>query len=248
MRHGSTISGKVEDTARAMVGAAAHKVNLFLYFQHVGCSTQRPILRQNSVMKTLSETDLVLASTSNYRRELLSRLGVPFRQQSPHVDETPQAGELPSQLAVRLAAAKARAVAADNPHALVIGSDQVADCAGRLLGKPGTIDNARRQLAASAGRDVVFHTAICLIDTHRPTPRELTAVDTTIVTFRPLAAAEIERYLQRERPVDCAGSFKAEGLGIGLFEQIASQDPTALIGLPLIGLCRLLREMGFAVL
>jgi septum formation protein len=198
-------------------------------------------------MKTLSETDLVLASTSSYRRDLLTRLGAPFRQQSPQVDETPHIGETPSQLAVRLATTKARAVAASNPHALVIGSDQVADCAGRILGKPGTIENARRQLAASAGQEVVFHTAVCLIDTHAPMPRELNALDTTIVAFHPLDEAEIERYLQRERPLDCAGSFKAEGLGIGLFEHIASQDPTALIGLPLIALCRLLREMGFAV-
>ena len=195
-------------------------------------------------MTALADTSLILASTSAYRRELLARLGVAFRQQSPQVDETAAPGEVPAMLAVRLAAAKARAVAATNPGALVIGSDQVADCAGTVLGKPGDIVRARRQLRASSANRVVFHTAVCLIDARPQPAREFHAIDTTTVVFRDLTDAEIERYLAREQPFDCAGSFKSEGLGIALFERIESQDPTALIGLPLIALCQLLREAG----
>ncbi|HEX7914203.1 Maf family protein [Rudaea sp.] len=195
-------------------------------------------------MTSLADTDLVLASTSAYRRELLARLGVPFRQQSPQVDEAALPGEAPAVLAARLATAKASAVAATNPNALVIGSDQVADCAGSILGKPGDLARARQQLRASSANRVVFHTAICLIDTHSAPTREFHAIDTTTVVFRSLSDAEIERYLVHERPFDCAGSFKSEGLGITLFERVESQDPTALIGLPLIALCRLLREAG----
>ncbi|MBS0581806.1 MAG: septum formation inhibitor Maf [Proteobacteria bacterium] len=195
-------------------------------------------------MTALADLDLVLASTSAYRRELLARLGAPFRQQSPRVDETGLPGEDPERLAARLAAAKAQAVAAMNPKAIVIGSDQVADCAGSILGKPGEIDRARRQLRASSGNRVVFHTAVCVIDTSHAPVREFQAIDTTTVFFRRLDDAQIERYLVREQPFDCAGSFKSEGLGIALFERIESQDPTALVGLPLIALCRLLREAG----
>ena len=198
-------------------------------------------------MTPSSGIDLVLASTSAYRRELLGRLGIPFRQQSPQTDETALPGEAPAQLAMRLAAAKARAVAASNPNALIIGSDQVADCAGTVLGKPGDIERARRQLRASSGACVVFHTALCLVDTRGPSAREFHAIDTTTVAFRHLGDEEIEHYLLRETPFDCAGSFKSEGLGIALFERIDSQDPTALIGLPLIALCRLLREAGVEV-
>jgi septum formation protein len=198
-------------------------------------------------MTHLSDIDLVLASTSTYRGELLARLGAPFRRQSPQVDETALPGELPAALAARLAAAKARAVATTNPNALVIGSDQVADCDGRILGKPGNIDNARHQLRASSGRCVVFHTALCLIDTRTTPAREFAAADTTTVAFRELDNKEIEHYLVRETPFDCAGSFKSEGLGITLFERIESQDPSALIGLPLIALCRLLRAAGIKV-
>jgi septum formation protein len=197
-------------------------------------------------MTALVDIDLVLASTSAYRRELLSRLGAPFRQQSPGVDEAALPGEPPAPLAARLATAKARAVAALNPGAIVIGSDQVADCGGQILGKPGDLGGARRQLRASSGRAVVFHTALCLVDARVAPAREFTAIDTTTVAFRDLGDEEIERYLEREKPFDCAGSFKSEGLGIGLFERIDSQDPTALIGLPLIALCRLLREAGVA--
>ena len=190
----------------------------------------------------LSDIDLVLASTSTYRRQLLARLGVAARQAAPQVDETPEPGELPAALARRLACAKARALAHVNPGALIIGSDQVADCAGETLGKPGDADNARVQLRASSGRVVTFHTAVCLIDTRAAEAIERVAIDTTRVAFRTLSDEEIARYVDRERPFDCAGSFKSEGLGVTLFESIESNDPTALIGLPLIALCRLLRE------
>ena len=199
-------------------------------------------------MTALANLDLVLASTSIYRRELLARLGAPFRQQSPQTDETALPGDTPERLAVRRAAAKAHAVAAGNPNALVIGSDQVADCDGQVLGKPGDLDRARQQLRASSGRRVVFHTAVCLIDTRTETGREFAAIDTTTVEFRSLSNEEIETYLARELPFDCAGSFKSEGLGIALFERIESQDPSALIGLPMILLCRLLREAGVGVI
>jgi septum formation protein len=195
-------------------------------------------------MKALSDIGIVLASTSVYRRDLLGRLGIPVRQQAPQVDETPIPGEAPAALAMRLAVAKAHAVAGDHAEALIVGSDQVADCGGRALGKPGNVDNARQQLRASSGRAVTFHTAVCLLDTRKDARAAYTALDTTTVVFRALGDAEIERYLERERPFDCAGSFKSEGLGISLFESIESRDPTALIGLPLIALCRLLREAG----
>jgi len=191
-------------------------------------------------MIPLTNVEIVLASTSPYRRELLARLGVIARQQAPRVDETPATDEGPAELAVRLARAKARAVALSTPGALVIGSDQVADCNGRMLGKPGTIDNARAQLRACSGRTVTFHTAVCLVDTRLGRQDERSAIDATRVVFRSLSEAEIVRYADRERPFDCAGSFKSEGLGIGLFERVESSDPTALIGLPLIALCRLL--------
>lgn len=197
-------------------------------------------------MTALAEIDLVLASTSRYRRELLARLTPDFRCVAPQVDETAQTDESPAALAGRLALAKARTVAAKSPGAIVIGSDQAADLAGRALGKPGSIENARAQLAACSGRSVAFHTAICVIDMHASNPRVLTAQDLTRVHFRKLDSAEIARYVEREYPLDCAGSFKCEGLGIALFERIETDDPTALIGLPLIALCKLLRELGIA--
>jgi septum formation protein len=187
----------------------------------------------------------VLASTSRYRRELLSRLVPDFAVVAPAVDETPAPGETPAMLAVRLAEAKARAVAASEPGALVIGSDQVAELDGRPIGKPGTAERARAQLAASAGRAVVFHTAVCLVDTRSGAVDA--AIDRTVVVFRPLAADEIARYVAHEDPIDAAGGFKAEGAGIALFERIESTDPTALIGLPLIALSRLLRSAGFTL-
>lgn len=198
-------------------------------------------------MTPLAEVDLVLASTSRYRRELLARLTPSFRTFAPEVDETPLADETPSALASRLAIAKARAVAANCPQALIVGSDQVADLGGRALGKPGSVDAARAQLAASSGRSVVFHTALCLIDTRVEPHRTYAETDVTRVFFRSLGADEIERYVAAENPLDCAGSFKAEGLGISLFERIESSDPTTLIGLPLIALARLLRAAGIAL-
>ena len=184
---------------------------------------------------------LILASTSRYRRELLERLRLPFRVARPEVDETPQAGESPLALAERLALAKAQAVAVQFPDAWVIGSDQVAALGAQALGKPGTRDRATAQLGAMSGREVQFHSTIALIrgDT------VLQAMDTTRVFFRNLQAEEIGRYVDAEQPLDCAGSFKCEGLGISLFEAIESRDPTALVGLPLIALSRLLREAGF---
>jgi len=195
-------------------------------------------------MTPLAAVDLVLASTSRYRRELLARLTPNFRCIAPQVDETPLPDEAPAALAVRLAAAKAHAVASQTPAALVIGSDQVCDLDGRALGKPGNAAAAQAQLQACAGRAASFHTAVCLIDTRGTPQRAHAACDTTRVLLRALGADEIARYVAREQPLDCAGSFKCEALGIALFERIESLDPTALIGLPLIALSRLLREAG----
>lgn len=196
---------------------------------------------------TAAGIDLVLASTSRYRRELLARLVSGFRVVAPNVDEAAQPGESPAALATRLAAAKALAVARECPGALVIGSDQVAELDGRAIGKSGTRDAACEQLAASSGRTVVFHTALCLADARTQPPRAYDAIDRTRVVFRALTRDEIARYVDRENPLDCAGSFKAEGLGITLFERIETTDPTALIGLPLIALARLLRAVGVAL-
>ncbi len=190
-------------------------------------------------------TPLILASTSPYRRELLQRLRVPFETVSPAVDESPLSGESPAQLVVRLAEAKARAGAADFPGALVIGSDQVAVCGEEVLGKPGDHDRAARQLAKLAGRRVSFLTGLCLYDARADAAR----VDLVPfhVHFRTLDASQIERYLQAEQPYNCAGSFKSEGLGISLFERMEGDDPTALIGLPLIRLTTWLNEAGIPV-
>ncbi|MBP6626030.1 MAG: septum formation inhibitor Maf [Arenimonas sp.] len=186
-------------------------------------------------------TTLVLASTSRYRHDLLARLGLPFSVDRPDVDEIPQPGESPAALARRLAEAKARAVAIRHPGAWVIGSDQVADRDGEPLGKPGTMDAALQQLLASSGRTVRFHTAACLVNGDR----KLAFEDVTDVAFRALERDEILRYLQAEQPLDCAGSFKCEGLGIALFESIQTRDPTALVGLPLIALAQALRAAGY---
>lgn len=191
---------------------------------------------------------LILASTSAYRRALLERLGLAFAVARPEVDETPQPDEGPQMLAVRLARAKAEAVLAgaeaDGMTAWVIGSDQVAELDGRPLGKPGTAERAIAQLGAMSGREVRFLTALCLAG---PGGRRFESLDITTVRFRSLSAEEIARYVERERPLDCAGSFKSEGLGIALFEAIDSRDPTALIGLSLIDTARVLRAAGFAV-
>ncbi|MDH5830273.1 Maf family protein [Luteimonas sp. M1R5S18] len=187
---------------------------------------------------------LVLASTSRYRAELLSRLRLPFETVRPDVDEAPAAGESPASLALRLATAKAAAVAATRPEALVIGSDQVASCDGRILGKPGTRATAIAQLQAMSGREVVFLTAVAIASAGAPGEQ---ALDTTTVRFRQLPDDEIARYVDAESPLDCAGSFKCEGLGIALFESIESRDPTALVGLPLIATARLLRARGVVI-
>jgi septum formation protein len=199
-------------------------------------------------MTTLNDIDLVLGSTSRYRRELLTRLTGKFRVVSPDVDETPLSNEMPAALAVRLAKSKATFVAEQCPGAVVIGSDQVADLGGSAMGKPGSVDNAFRQLSACSERDVVFHTALCVIDARSTHLNHFAAVDTTRVTFRKLDSQEITSYIEREIPLDCAGSFKCEGLGIALFESIETLDPTALIGLPLIALCKLLRAAGISVI
>ncbi len=186
---------------------------------------------------------LVLASTSPYRRELLARLRLPFETARPEVDEAALPGESPEALALRLAAAKAAAVAASYPDARVIGSDQVADFDGTALGKPGDREAAITQLTAMSGRAVAFRTAVALASGGTVT----TALDTTLVRFRRLDRDEIERYVDLEQPFDCAGSFKSEGLGITLFEAIESRDPTALVGLPLLDTARLLRESGLTL-
>lgn len=188
--------------------------------------------------------ELILASTSIYRRALLERLGLPFTTARPEVDESARPDEAPQTLAVRLARAKAEAVAAIAPTAWVIGSDQVAELDGRPLGKPGTAENAIEQLRSMSAREVRFLTALCLAG---PDGQRFKALDITTVRFRALDDDEIARYVERERPLDCAGSFKSEGLGIALFEAIDNRDPTALIGLPMITTARLLREAGFAV-
>ena len=186
---------------------------------------------------------LVLGSTSPYRRALLERLGLPFEVTRPEVDETPLPHEAPRQLARRLAADKARAVSLRLREAWVIGSDQVAELDGQALGKPGSFERAADQLAAASGREVRFHTAVGLA--RHGEPRRFEFQDVTLVRFRTLDNATIERYLHAEQPYDCAGSFKAEGLGICLFEAIESLDPTALVGLPLIGLANALRGIGY---
>jgi septum formation protein len=189
---------------------------------------------------------LVLASTSRYRRALLERLGLPFVALPPSVDETPLPGEAPRATALRLAEAKARSVAAAQPGALVIGSDQVADCGGKAVGKPGRHEAAFAMLTMLSGKTVVFHTGLALLDTS--SGRCATAMIDVRSTFRRLTAAEIGAYLAREHPYDCAGAVRSEALGIALFESIESDDPTALIGLPLIRLVSMLRDSGVSVL
>ncbi len=185
---------------------------------------------------------LVLASSSRYRKTLLARLGLRFVAASPEVDETPRPGERGTTLATRLALAKAAALALDHPEALVIGSDQIASLDERLIGKPGSRDAAIAQLAAAAGRDVLFETAVCVLDA--ASGRIESRVVSTTVGFRALERSEIEAYVELEPAFDCAGAFKAEALGIALCRRIDSPDPTALIGLPLIALCELLAVFG----
>ncbi len=194
---------------------------------------------------TSPQRALILGSTSPYRHALLSRLGLPFQTVSPEVDETPRPDEAPDELALRLAREKAASVAQRHPQAIVIGSDQVADLHGEPLGKPGSHERARAQLARMSGETVIFQTALsvqCL-----EAGFEQSALARVRVVFRHLGADEIERYLLAEQPYDCAGSAKSEGLGISLLAKIDNDDPTALIGLPLIRTCQLLRAAGLAV-
>jgi len=188
---------------------------------------------------------IVLGSTSRYRKALLARLGMPFETCAPYVDESPLDGEAPATTCERLALAKARDVAARYEHALVIGSDQVANANGVAIGKPGGRDEAIAQLARLSGRAIVFHTGVALVDAASGRSH-VARIDVT-TRFRTLAPATIEAYVDRERPFDCAGSIKSEGLGIALVEAIDNADPTALIGLPLITVTDLLRREGFDV-
>jgi septum formation protein len=183
---------------------------------------------------------LILASSSRYRRDMLARLGLPFDTEAPDIDETPQAGETPEQLARRLSRAKALKVASRHPGTLVIGSDQAASLDGSPVGKPGGLERAREQLRRLSGHSVIFHSGLCVTDGRR---EEVACID-TVCRFRTLDERDIDTYLRREKPFDTAGSAKAEGLGVALMERMASDDPTAIIGLPLIELCRLLRQFG----
>jgi septum formation protein len=189
--------------------------------------------------------NIVLASTSRYRRELLNRLQVPFLAVNPGVEESALAGEPPEAMAIRLATAKARAVASDHPDAIIIGCDQVAVSDGKLVGKPGNHENAVRQLRELSGRDATFYTALCVHNAS--SGRTATRVVPYRVRFRVLNDAVIQRYLERERPYDCAGSAKSEGLGIALIQRMEGEDPNALVGLPLIALVDLLGEHGVQI-
>ena len=194
----------------------------------------------------MPDRPIVLGSTSRYRRELLERLRLPFNVSAPDVDENPTAGESPRDLALRLALAKAHAVAQRHPDAIVIGSDQVADLAGHPLGKPGEHTRAVEQLRQMRGQTVIFQTALAVVCL--ATGFEAVDLAAVRVVFRDLSDDEIEAYLQAEKPYDCAGSAKSEGLGIALLESIDNDDPTALIGLPLIRTARLLRQAGVKLL
>lgn len=188
---------------------------------------------------------LILASSSTYRKELLSRLQLPFEAISPDIDETPAAGESPEATALRLARQKGEAIAKTNPNSLIIGSDQVATLDGEQIGKPGTHENALKQLIHMRGRRVTFHTALCLLDNRNPGEPVMQIENVqTFVTFRDLPNAELDAYLHIEQPYDCAGSAKNEGLGIAILEKIDSTDPTALTGLPMIALTSMLRKAG----
>lgn len=193
------------------------------------------------------QPQLILASSSVYRQELLARLKIPFTAQSPDIDETPHSDEAPDTTALRLAQQKAEAVARKFNAAVIIGSDQVALLDGQQIGKPGTHENALRQLISMQGRTVVFHTALCLLDGHTRAPENRIQLCNikTHVTFRSLPDDELDAYLRIEQPYDCAGSAKNEGLGIALISAISSTDPTALTGLPLMALTTMLRNAGF---
>ncbi|USV59412.1 Maf family protein [Aeromonas encheleia] len=190
-------------------------------------------------------TPLILASTSRYRKALLEKLGLPFQCASPAVDETPLPGESAETLVARLAHAKASAIASQHKQGLIIGSDQVCVCDGRILGKPGTVEKAVAQLMAAQGKSVTFYTGLCVLDAASGQVEQL--VEPFTVHFRYLDEAAIRRYVEAELPLDCAGSFKCEGMGIVLFRGLEGRDPNTLIGLPLIGLIELLGLHGLAL-
>lgn len=196
-------------------------------------------------MTTISPLPLILASSSVYRGQLLERLGIPFASHSPNIDETRLAEETTTDLCLRLAIEKAQALAAIYPQHLVIGSDQAAATAGLQLQKPGNFHNALNQLRSISGKTVTFYTALAVLNT--ATGQAITDIDATQVQVRTLSDQEITAYLEKEQPYDCAGSFKVEGLGISLFDKVSTDDPTALIGLPLIKLCNLLRRTGVSI-
>lgn len=189
---------------------------------------------------------LILGSSSKYRRELLSRLHIPFDVVAPNVDESPHLGEAPEMTALRLAQEKAKVIAASTSDALIIGSDQIATLNGELIGKPGNHANALRQLQKMRGQKVIFHTALCLWDSRQNQPEQAVQLENiqTFVTFRNLSDTELDAYLHIEQPYDCAGSAKNEGLGIAILKKIESTDPTALTGLPLITLTSMLRRVA----
>lgn len=189
---------------------------------------------------------IILASTSPFRKSLLEKLNIAFDCAKPDVDEAPLAGESPQALVERLAILKAKAVAQQHPQALLIGSDQVATCEGEILGKPHTVDNAVKQLLKFSGKCVTFYTGLCVYDSEKNVSKSL--VEEFNVHFKQLNEHEIKRYIEIEQPLNCAGSFKSEGLGICLFEKLAGDDPNSLIGLPLIKLIALLDQHGFKVL
>lgn len=189
---------------------------------------------------------IILASSSPYRRELLAKLGLTFQWQSPDIDERPSPGESPEALVIRLAQEKARAIARTHDDALIIASDQVAVLNGQILGKPGNHANAVKQLNAASGQPVKFLTSLALLNSHSG-GIQIEVVPFT-VHFRPLTASEIENYLQKEQPYNCAGSFKSEALGIALFDRLEGDDPNTLIGLPLIRLIRMLKNEGVGVI
>jgi septum formation protein len=189
--------------------------------------------------------ELILASSSAYRQELLMRLRLPFTALAPGIDEDARADETPLARAQRLALEKAQVVAARHPDGVVIGSDQVAVCKGQILDKPGTAARCREQLQLLSGAAATFHTAVAVVCQERAVMQQF--IDTTTVYFRTLSEAEIDRYIEKERPFDCAGGFRCEALGAALFSRVMSEDPTGLVGLPLIGLSRVLRNVGYEV-
>lgn len=210
--------------------------------KHAMLSSNDFTRQMNHIRKNLAVLPLILASTSQFRRELLSRLQIPFTAVAPDADETALAGETPAQTAERLSELKARAIATNYPAALIIGSDQVAYLGEQRFGKPGSRENATAQLRAMRGNTVVFHTGLCLLNTQ--TGHSQTVGIPTEVRFRQLSDDEIARYLDKEDALNCAGSAKSEGLGISLLEYMRGDDPNALVGLPLIALANMLRVEG----